>query len=96
MPLSPAPPSMTTEEKLGLGVLVVQWQVGRGCKHSSERYTYTASQLQLETKVIHWVNACLTSVLNVKVLIRSFLAFNQEKVLVGAFTMIVKSSGTFG
>ena len=42
-----------------------------------------------------WVNACvalcLNSVLNVKVL----GTFNQEKVLVGAFSVIVKSSQTW-
>ena len=36
---------------------------------------------------------CLNSVLNVKVLVG---AFNQEKALVGAFSVIVKSSRTFG
>ena len=45
----------------------------------------------------HWVNAplalCLYSVLNVKA---EVAAFNQEKALVGAFSVIVKSSGTFG
>ena len=35
--------------------------------------------------------ACLSSVPNVKAL---EVAFNQEKVLVGAFSVIVKSSGT--
>ena len=35
----------------------------------------------------------LNSVLNVKALVG---AFNQEKALVGAFSVIVKSSGTFG
>ena len=35
---------------------------------------------------------CLNSILNVKALVG---AFNQEKALVGAFSMIVKSSRTF-
>ena len=43
-----------------------------------------------------WVNAhlvyCLNSVLDVKVLV---VTFNQEKDLVGAFSVIVKSSRTF-
>ena len=44
---------------------------------------------------VPWVNArlaeCLNSVLNVKALVG---AFNQEKALVGAFSVIVKSSCT--
>ena len=36
---------------------------------------------------------CLNSVLNVKSLVG---AFNQEKAVVGAFSVIVKSLGTFG
>ena len=47
-----------------------------------------------------WVNICLAysvliinSVLNVKDLVG---AFNQEKALVGTFSVIVKSSETFG
>ena len=44
------------------------------------------------------VNACLAycpnSVLNVKVLV-GVGAFNQEKVLVGAFSVIVKTDGSF-
>ena len=43
-----------------------------------------------------WVNAhlayCINSVLNVKALVSTF---NQEKALVGAFSVIVKSSGAF-
>ena len=35
---------------------------------------------------------CLYSVLNVKVLVG---AFNQEKALVGAFTMFVETDGSF-
>ena len=42
---------------------------------------------------LQWVNAyCLNSVLNVKALVG---AFNQEKALVGAFSVIVKSSQNF-
>ena len=49
------------------------------------------------TSTYRGVNAhlseCLNSVLNVKALAG---AFNQEKALVGAFSVIVKFSGTFG
>ena len=40
-----------------------------------------------------WLALCLNSVLNVKVLVG---AFNQERALVGAFSVIVKLSVIFG
>ena len=48
--------------------------------------------LSVGSKPIYNLAECLNSVLNVKVLVG---AFNQEKVLVEAFSMIVKSSRPF-
>ena len=47
--------------------------------------------LELETKVYRGLMSVYHSVLNVKALV----AFNQETALVGAFSVIVKSSRTF-
>ena len=46
------------------------------------------------TRAFYWLKAP-TSAFTFKTLLRHY-AFNQEKALVGAFSVIVKSSGTFG